>query len=81
MTVKDCLHEYEQMSNRIFGNPRILSQRNTYILPWTKYSAAAMAKAFQDVTARRCSIAERKALYAIVPENPKFETVDGTCAM
>ena len=81
MTVKDCLDEYERMSNQIFGNPRMLSQRNTFILPWTKYSASAMAKAFQDVTARRCSVAERDALNSQYRETPKFETNDGTCSM
>ena len=81
MTVKDCLDEYERMSNDIFGKPRLLSQRNTLILPWTKYSASAMEKAFKDVTARRCSKAERASLDSQYRVNPKFETMDGTCSM
>lgn len=54
MTVLDCLHEYETMSHKIFGKPRVVSQRNIGIVPWPKYSAAAMEKAFKEVTARRC---------------------------
>jgi hypothetical protein len=54
MPVWDCLREYEDMSNSIFGKPRIVSQRNIGIVPWEKYSAKAMERAFKQVTARRC---------------------------
>ncbi|KAH5142540.1 hypothetical protein HBH69_198060 [Parastagonospora nodorum] len=53
MPVWDCLQEYEKMSHLIFGKPRIISQRNIGIVQWPKFSATAMEKAFQDVTARR----------------------------
>ncbi|KAF1977176.1 FabD/lysophospholipase-like protein [Bimuria novae-zelandiae CBS 107.79] len=80
MTVMDCLNEYERMSNRIFGRPRWFSQRNLMIPWWTKYSAAAMEKAFEEVTIRRSSRRERQALDSQNHADPKFETTHGTCS-
>jgi hypothetical protein len=53
MPVWDCLREYEEMSHSIFGKPRLLSQRNIGIGRLPKYSAAALEKAIQAVTAKR----------------------------
>jgi hypothetical protein len=53
MTVQDCLNEYENMSHKIFGSPRLISQRNIGIVPWPKYNSSAMKKAFKEVTNRR----------------------------
>jgi len=47
MTVLDCLHEYETMSHKIFGKPRVVSQRNNGIGSVAQYSAAAMEKALR----------------------------------
>jgi hypothetical protein len=54
MSVWDCLREYEDMSHSIFGKPRVISQRNIGIVPWDKYSAKALERAFKKVTAKRC---------------------------
>ncbi|KAF2866966.1 acyl transferase/acyl hydrolase/lysophospholipase [Massariosphaeria phaeospora] len=72
MTVHDCLREYETMSNIIFGRPRLVSQRNIAIVPWSKYSAAAMERALKDVTARRCEVNQQL-------HNVKFPSPAGIC--
>jgi hypothetical protein len=53
MTARDCLHEYEQVSHQIFGQPRLVSQLNVGIVPWSKYDAKNMERAVQEVTSRR----------------------------
>ena len=58
MSVYDCLREYENMSDQIFGKPRLLSQR-TIGTPWHKYSAEAMENAIKEVAARRCERSQR----------------------
>ncbi|KAK7180469.1 phosphorylase superfamily protein [Paraphaeosphaeria sporulosa] len=81
MTVKDCLCEYENMSNQIFGRPRLLSQRNALIPGWTKYSASRMEKAFKKVTTRRCNQADRNELDSERGNEPGFKTIKGTCSI
>jgi hypothetical protein len=78
MTVRDCLDEYERMSNTIFGKPRWISQRNIGIVRWPKYSAKAMERAFTDVTRRR---GEEPARDQHAHNVPLFPTLPGTCAM
>ncbi|KAJ8114816.1 hypothetical protein OPT61_g3396 [Boeremia exigua] len=78
MTVKDCLQEYERMSHTIFGNPRWVSQRNIFIVPWPKYSAKAMEQAFKEVTERR---GERPQTERDVSPPSTFKTRHGTCSM
>ncbi|KAH6633378.1 acyl transferase/acyl hydrolase/lysophospholipase [Boeremia exigua] len=78
MTVQDCLQEYEKMSHSIFGNPRWISQRNVFIVPWPKYSAKAMERAFKEVTDRR---GERLDLERDASPLPTFKTKPGVCSM
>lgn len=76
MTVADCLDEYENLGQRVFGKPRLISQRNVPIVPWPKYSARGLEKVFRDVTRRRCEAS------AIKQHNfnvPTFPTIEGTC--
>ncbi|KAF9700754.1 hypothetical protein EKO04_001391 [Ascochyta lentis] len=77
MTVDDCLHEYKQMSHRIFGKPRWISQRNIG-MPWPKYSARGMKKAFQDVSLRRCDASTTGRHNSTTPTFPMTEGVSQT---
>ena len=78
MTVQDCLQEYKNMSQVIFGNPRWISQRNIGIVRWPKYSAKAMEKAFKEVTERR---EERPVPCPDKAPSSQFGTKAGTCSM
>lgn len=78
MSVQDCLQEYERMSHMIFGNPRWISQRNIFIVPWPKYRAKAMERAFKDVTRRR---GERPHSERDASPPSTFKTEPGTCSM
>lgn len=69
MTVSDCLEEYKIMGDKIFGKPRPVSQRNTVVAPWTKYSHSGMKEAFEDVTNRRGE--QRNGVTPVIfPSNP-----------
>lgn len=78
MTVRDCLQEYEEMSNLVFGKPRPISQRNVGFVTWPKYDAKAMSNAFKEVTRRR-----GEKLDGSTDTHPphKFETKTGTCSV
>jgi hypothetical protein len=60
MTIPDCLHEYKQMGDAIFGNPRHVTRLRTGIVPRVKYDATKMERAAKAVVARRCSKLEHK---------------------
>ncbi|KZM24237.1 uncharacterized protein EKO05_0005788 [Ascochyta rabiei] len=77
MTVDDCLQEYKQMSHSIFGRPRWISQRNIG-MPWPKYSARGMKKAFQDVSLRRCDSSTTGRHHSTTPTFPMTEGVSQT---
>ena len=78
MTVKDCLAEYRDMSNLIFGNPRWISQRNIGIVPWYKYDAQAMSAAFEKVTNRRGEVPDPR---LDRKQQRMIKTKTGTCSM
>lgn len=78
MTVIDCLYEYEKMSHNIFGDPRLVSQRNIGIVLWPKYSATAMENAFKEVTRRRGETPNPNLDH---PPQQMYKTRTGTCAM
>jgi hypothetical protein len=72
MPVWDCLQEYENMGNLIFGRPRIISQRNIGIVPWEKYSAKALEKAFKQVTADRCEKSHNNVTFKSSDSSPRI---------
>lgn len=76
-TVANCRKEYEDLSHKIFGKPRWLSQRTAIIVPWPKYSAKKMEKVLKDVTHRSC---EDSAWRNNVYTPPSFPTIQDTCA-
>ncbi|KAF2471780.1 FabD/lysophospholipase-like protein [Lindgomyces ingoldianus] len=70
MTVQDCLYEYKEMGNKIFGKPRLVSQPNTGIISRPKYSASALEEVFKDVTARRCEHVDQRIKEVTFPSMP-----------
>jgi hypothetical protein len=76
MTVADCLHEYENLGQRVFGKPRMASLRTNPASFWTKYSASGLEKVFKDVTERRCEL-DARGEYNF--NAPTFPTMEGTC--
>ncbi|KAF1930023.1 FabD/lysophospholipase-like protein [Didymella exigua CBS 183.55] len=74
MTVEDCLDEYKTMSDRIFGKPRWISQRNMG-MPWPKYSSRSMEKAFQDVSLRRSDSTTTGKHHSTMPTFPSTEGI------
>lgn len=77
MTVADCLEEYETMGQKIFGNPRWISQRHIGIVKRPKYDAKAMADAFLEVTDRRDAILPGTEVRPV----GTIKTHEGTCSM
>jgi len=53
MTIDDCIDEYANMGERIFGNPRTFSLRGP--IPWTreKYDEKKLEAVIKDVVKRR----------------------------
>lgn len=54
MPVHDCIVEYEEMGNQVFGHPRIFCQKHIYFGHRPKFSGKAMKKAIEEVSGRRC---------------------------
>lgn len=53
MTVPDCIDEYKNLGQEVFGNPRIFSTLRFGLGNRTKYKAARLEDVFQRVTAKR----------------------------
>lgn len=53
MTVLDCIYEYKNLGEKVFGNPRFFSTLRFGLGDRTKYKASRLADLFKDVTARR----------------------------
>jgi hypothetical protein len=70
MSIDDCIDEYAQMGDRIFGKPRLFSMRGP--IPWAqeKYDYRKLEAAIKDVISRR----DRKpdqfsdSMYPSIPE-------------
>ena len=53
MTVPDCLFEYRQLGQEVFGKPRKVSTLKFGLGVRYKYKAARLENVFKDVTKRR----------------------------
>ena len=53
MTVLDCINEYENLGEKVFGKPRLFYTMRFVLGDRTKYNAARLQKVFEEVTARR----------------------------
>ena len=58
MTVPDCITEYENLSQEVFGKPRFFTTLRFGVGNRTKYRAAKLKKVFEDVTERRSEQSE-----------------------
>ena len=53
MTVLDCIDEYENLGEKVFGKPRLFFTLRFGLGDRTKYKASRLQKVFEDVAARR----------------------------
>ena len=53
MTVQDCIEEYRNLGEEVFGNPRFFCTLNFGLGDIARYSAARLEKVFESVSARR----------------------------
>ena len=53
MTVLDCINEYENLGEEVFGKPRLFYTMRFGLGDRTKYKASRLQKVFEDVAARR----------------------------
>jgi len=51
MTVRDCIKEYENLGEKVFGHPRPPGLA-TILTPWHKFDANNLKEAIRDVTIR-----------------------------
>ena len=56
MNVDDCLLEYRDMGQRVFGKPRIFSIRGPILFPRDRFSDANLRAVVEDVIKRRATI-------------------------
>ncbi|KAL8788948.1 MAG: hypothetical protein Q9195_007064 [Heterodermia aff. obscurata] len=53
MAVPDCINEYKNLGEEVFGRPRVFSTLRFGLGDRTKYKAARLERVIKDVTARR----------------------------
>lgn len=53
MTVPDCIQEYKNLGEKVFGKPRTFCTLRFGIIPRERYKAARLEEVFRDVAARR----------------------------
>ena len=53
MTVADCIHEYENLAEEVFGKPRFFTTLRFAFGDRTKYSADRLQRVIERVTAGR----------------------------
>ena len=53
MTVPDCIQEYRNLGQKVFGKPRFFTTINFGVGKMYKYKAARLENVFKDVTKRR----------------------------
>jgi len=56
MNVDDCLLEYRDMGQRVFGKPRIFSIRGPIPFPRERYSEKKLRAVMEEVIKRRATI-------------------------
>ena len=53
MTVLDCIDEYENLGEKVFGKPRMFFTMRFLLGDRTKYKGTRLQQVFEDVSARR----------------------------
>ncbi|KAL9066172.1 MAG: hypothetical protein Q9157_007232 [Trypethelium eluteriae] len=67
MPVSDCLHEYKTLGEKIFGDPRILTQLSFIIIPRAKYDSVTLINVFKGVIGSREEVSHGRNEDALFP--------------
>ncbi|KAF2238229.1 FabD/lysophospholipase-like protein [Viridothelium virens] len=67
MPVSDCLYEYKTLGEKIFGDPRVLTQLSFIIIPRAKYDSGTLTTVFKGVVRKREEVSNERNEDALFP--------------